>query len=55
MHIPDAVTALERDLRGIFGSRLQSLVVYGPARAAAHAATAHGAHAAHGAHQPDAR
>src|SRR5438445_507964 len=27
MHIPDAVTALERDLRRIFGSRLQSLVV----------------------------
>jgi hypothetical protein len=29
MEIPDAVQALDRDLRGIFGSRLQSLVVYG--------------------------
>lgn len=29
MHIPDAVAALERDLRGIFGERLHSLVVYG--------------------------
>jgi len=29
MHIPDAVAALDRDLRGIFGSRLRSLVVYG--------------------------
>jgi len=29
MHIPDAVRALERDLRGIFGTRLQSVVVYG--------------------------
>ena len=29
MHTPDAVVALERDLRGIFGSRLRSLVVYG--------------------------
>src|SRR5262245_61728920 len=33
--IPDAVRALERDLRGIFGSRLQSLAIYG-ARASAH-------------------
>jgi hypothetical protein len=29
MVIPDAVTSLDRDLRGIFGTRLQSLVVYG--------------------------
>jgi hypothetical protein len=29
MAIPDAVQTLERDLRGIFGSRLQSLVIYG--------------------------
>ena len=36
MAIPDAVQTLERDLRGIFGSRLQSLVIYGAARAAAH-------------------
>src|SRR3954465_13472914 len=35
--IPEAVRALERDLRGIFGSRLQSLAIYG-ARAAAHGA-----------------
>jgi hypothetical protein len=27
--LPEAVTTLERDLRGIFGSRLQSLVAYG--------------------------
>jgi hypothetical protein len=30
MHIPDAVATLERDLRAIFGGRLQSMVVYGP-------------------------
>ena len=36
MHIPDAVAALERDLRAIFGSRLQSLVVYGLRAQAAH-------------------
>lgn len=30
MEVPDAVRALERDLRAIFGSRLQSLVIYGP-------------------------
>ena len=29
MAIPDAVQTLEQDLRGIFGSRLQSLVIYG--------------------------
>jgi hypothetical protein len=29
LHIPDRVGALERDLREIFGSRLQSLVAYG--------------------------
>jgi hypothetical protein len=29
MHIPDGVQTLEHELRGIFGSRLQSLVVYG--------------------------
>jgi hypothetical protein len=28
-HVPDAVHTLERELRGIFGSRLQSFVVYG--------------------------
>jgi hypothetical protein len=30
VHIPDAVHALTRDLRDIFGARLQSLVVYRP-------------------------
>jgi len=40
MAVPDAVRVLERDLRGIFGSRLRSLAIYGP----------HGdAHGAHGA------
>jgi hypothetical protein len=29
MDIPDAVTVLERDLRGTFGKRLQSFVMYG--------------------------
>jgi len=33
MAISDGVRALERDLRGIFGSRLQSLVIYGEAHA----------------------
>jgi len=46
MTIPDAVRALERDLRGIFGSRLQSLVIYG--QGSAHDAHGHGAHG-HGA------
>jgi len=45
MAIPDAVRALERDLRGIFGSRLQSLVIYGQ-RGSAH--DAHGGHGSHG-------
>jgi hypothetical protein len=45
MAIPEAVGALERDLRGIFGSRLQSLAIYGQ-RGSAHAA--HDAHATHG-------
>ena len=44
MTIPDAVRALERDLRGIFGSRLQALAVYGQ-REAAHARGDHGGHA----------
>jgi hypothetical protein len=38
MTIPESVRRLERDLRGIFGSRLSSLVVYG-AQAHAHAHT----------------
>ena len=36
MSIPDAVRTLEQDLRGIFGSRLQSLVIYGQRGRAAH-------------------
>ena len=51
MHIPDAVTALERDLRGIFGNRLRSLVVYGLGGQAAHGHR-HGSHAG-AAHQPE--
>jgi len=47
MAIPEAVRALERDLRGIFGSRLQSLVIYGP-RGAHAEPDAHGSHGAHG-------
>jgi hypothetical protein len=47
MAIPEAVRTLERDLRGIFGSRLQSLVIYG-AHDGAHADDhSHGAHARH--------
>ena len=42
--IPETVRALERDLRGIFGSRLQSLAIYG-ARA-----TVHDAHHDHDPH-----
>jgi hypothetical protein len=46
MTFPDAVGALERDLRGIFGSRLRSLVVYGMRAQAGtnHRAASHGAH-----------
>jgi hypothetical protein len=29
MHIPESAVTLERDLRGIFGNRLQSMIVYG--------------------------
>src|SRR3954454_721116 len=49
--IPEAVRALERDLRGIFGSRLQSLAIYGGGAAAPDAHHAHDAHA-HGAAAP---
>src|SRR5256885_5342200 len=51
MTIPDAVRALERDLRGIFGSRLQALAVYGQ-REAAHARGDRQAHA-HGSNHHD--
>lgn len=43
MTIPDAVQALDRDLRGIFGARLQSLVVYGQ-RSQRRGDSAHDAH-----------
>jgi hypothetical protein len=49
--IPKAVRTLERDLRGIFGSRLRSLAMYGQ-RAVRHA---HGAHAAHNHDAPPTR
>jgi hypothetical protein len=45
MSIPDAVQSLDRDLRGIFGSRLQSLVIYGRRTAGEHDGD-HGHHAA---------
>src|SRR5258706_782939 len=53
MAIPEAVRELERDLRGIFGARLQSLSIYGTPRRApgereAHGAPPHASHAAHG-------
>ena len=50
LHIPHAVHTLERDLRDIFGSRLQSLVAYGlQAHEASHAHDegAHGGGHAH--------
>jgi hypothetical protein len=50
MTIPDAVQTLERELREVFGSRLQSLVIYGQRSAGAASGT--GGHDAHGAHQP---
>jgi hypothetical protein len=48
MAIPEAVRALERDLRGIFGSRLQSLAIYGQGGSAHAPHDAHGGHGAHG-------
>ena len=57
MALPDAVQTLERELRAIFGSRLQSLAVYGQrAHAASHAHGEHrGAHASHGHEDPPTR
>jgi hypothetical protein len=46
MAIPDGARALERDLHGIFGSRLQSLVIYG--QHAAHDGATQEQHGAHG-------
>jgi hypothetical protein len=48
MGIPEAVQTLERDLREIFGARLQSLSIYGT-RQAAHQ---HAPHDAHGHSEP---
>jgi hypothetical protein len=48
MTIPDAVQTLERELREIFGNRLQSVVIYGQ-RSSGHA-DGGGGHDAHGAH-----
>jgi hypothetical protein len=45
MVISDAVQALDRELRDVFGARLQSLVIYG-----AHASAHDRAHASHDAH-----
>jgi hypothetical protein len=60
MVISDAVQTLERELREVFGSRLQSLVIYGQrAHALRHAQGerlgGHDADAAHGHHEPPAR
>ena len=57
MAIPEAVRKLERDLRGIFGARLQSLSIYGTPRHAqgehdAHSAHPHVSHAVHGHDHP---
>src|SRR5947208_2189186 len=46
MDIPDAVLMLERELREIFGARLQSLVVYGMRSGQRHADAHVPAHAA---------
>jgi hypothetical protein len=42
MHIPEAAVTLERELRGIFGGRLQSFVVYGLRPGGRDAHTSHG-------------
>ena len=56
MAISEAVQTLERELRSVFGSRLQSLAVYGQrAQGARQAAPDHGAHASHGHHDPPTR
>ena len=55
MPISEAVLQLERDLRGIFGSRLQSLVIYGQRVGEYAADHAHGANDAHGLHAAPAR
>jgi hypothetical protein len=52
MVIPEAVRDLERDLRNIFGARLQSLSIYGAPRHASAERDAHGGHAAHAHNHP---
>ncbi|MES1256543.1 MAG: hypothetical protein ABUS56_13090, partial [Acidobacteriota bacterium] len=47
MDIPGSVAALERDLRGIVGDRLQSLVVYGTEHDSAARGTDHATSTAH--------
>src|SRR5206468_7439468 len=44
MPVSDLLQTLDRDLRGIFGARLQSLSVYGERAHASHASDGHGAH-----------
>jgi hypothetical protein len=60
MVISDAVQTLERELRVVFGSRLQSLVIYGQRAHSrrpvqGEAQKGHGAHAAHGHNVPPTR
>ena len=57
MVISDAMQMLERELRAVFGSRLQSLAVYGQRAHAARQGQAepHGAHTAHGHQDPPTR
>jgi hypothetical protein len=42
MHIPEAAVTLERELRGIFGGRMQSFVLYGPRPDDEHSHASHG-------------
>jgi len=51
MAVPDAVRTLERDLKGLFGSRLRSLVMYGQQ----HTLGSRDTHGAHGHDAPPAR
>ena len=45
-HNPEAIAAIARDLRDIFGERLQSLITYGTDAAGASEDRGHGHHAA---------
>jgi hypothetical protein len=47
MDTSDAVHQLERDVRGVFGGRLQSIAVYGERARAQHVVDRHGAHTGH--------